>query len=116
MTYSGMQYGDISPRVGLYAVANFLVHAQPQLILERFAMTQAVPKNSSSIIKWRRPIPFAVSTEQLVEGITPAPMGIEYEDVTGVLAQYGAWIGFTDVLQDTHEDDNLKTMTMLKPL
>jgi N4-gp56 family major capsid protein len=113
MSYSGMQYGDVSPRVGLYAVANFLVHAQPSLILERFAMTQAVPKNVSMTIKWRRPIPFAVSTEQLVEGVTPAPMGIEYEDVTGVLSQYGSWIGFTDVLQDTHEDDNLKTMTML---
>lgn len=113
MSYSGMNYGDISPRVGLYAVAKFLVHAQPQLILERFAMTQSVPKNQSMTIKWRRPIPFAVSTEQLVEGVTPAPMGIEYEDVTGVLAQYGSWIAFTDVLADTHEDDNLQTMTML---
>jgi N4-gp56 family major capsid protein len=24
-----------------------------------------------------------------------------------------AWIGFTDIIKDTHEDDNLKTMTML---
>src|SRR5687767_487344 len=110
MSFSGMQYGDISPRVGLFAVANFLVHASPVLILERFAMTQAVPKNSSQIIKWRRPIPFAISTEQLVEGVTPAPLGLEYEDVTGTLAQFGAWIAFTDVIADTHEDDNLKTM------
>jgi N4-gp56 family major capsid protein len=113
MSFSGVQYGDISPRVGIFAVANFLAHAQPSLILERYASTQAVPKNKSQIIKWRRPIPFAVSTEQLVEGITPAPMGIEYEDVTGTLAQYGSWIPFTDVLADTHEDENLKTMTML---
>lgn len=113
MSFSGVNYGDISPRVGLFVVANFLVHAQPTLILERFAMTTAVPKNKSQTIKWRRPIPYAVSTEQLVEGVTPAPMGIEYEDITGVLAQYGAWIGLTDVLMDTHEDVNLKTMTML---
>ena len=113
MSFSGVNYGDISPRVGIFAVANFLIHAQPTLILERFAMTQAVPKNSSQVIKWRRPIPYAVSTEQLVEGVTPAPLGLQYEDVTGVLAQYGAWIGLTDVLMDTHEDDNLKTMTML---
>lgn len=111
--YSGVNYGDISPRVGLYAVANFLVHAQPTLILERFAMTQAVPKNTGQVIKWRRPIPFDISTEQLVEGITPAPMGLSFEDVTGVLAQYGQWIPFTDVIQDTHEDELLKTMTQL---
>lgn len=112
-TFSGVQYGDISPRVGLFSVANFLIHAQPTLILERFAMTQAVPKNTGVLIKWRRPIPFAISTEALVEGVTPAPQGISYEDVTGVVQQYGSWIGFTDVLMDTHEDDNLKTMTML---
>lgn len=113
MSFSGVQYGDISPRVGLFSVANFLVHAQPTLVLERFATTKAVPKNKGQVIKWRRPIPFAVSTEQLVEGVTPAPLGIQYEDVTGVLAQFGAWIGLTDVLLDTHEDENLKTMTML---
>lgn len=113
MAYQGVNYGDISPRVGLFAVSNFLVHAFPSLILERFAMTQAVPKNTGQVIKWRRPIPFDVSTEQLVEGVTPSPIGLSYEDVTGVLAQYGAWIAFTDVVADTHEDDNLKTMTML---
>lgn len=112
-SFSGVQYGDISARVGVFSVSNFLIHAQPKLILERFAMTQAVPKNTGLLIKWRRPIPFAISTDQLVEGVTPAPQGIEYEDVTGTVAQYGSWIPFTDVLQDTHEDENLKTMTML---
>lgn len=113
MAFSPVNYGDISPRVGLFAVANFLVHASPTLILERYAMTQAVPKNTGQVIKWRRPLPFQISTEQLVEGVTPAPLGLEYEDVTGVLAEYGSWMGFTDVIADTHEDNNLKTMTML---
>src|SRR5690348_9630605 len=113
MAFSGVQYGDISPRVGLFAVANFLVHAQPKLELERFAQFQAMPKNTGQVLKWRRAIPFAASMEQLVEGITPAPMGIEYEDVSSVIAQYGSWIPFTDVVADTHEDDNLKQMTML---
>jgi N4-gp56 family major capsid protein len=76
-------------------------------------MTQAVPKNRGQVLKWRRPIPFAVSTEQLVEGVTPSPLGLQYEDVTGVLAEYGAWMGLTDVVADTHEDNNLKAMTML---
>lgn len=109
--YSGVNYGDISPRVGLFSVTNFLVNASPELFLERFAMSQPVPKNTGQVIKWRRPIPFAISTEQLVEGVTPAPMGISFEDVTGVLAQYGQWIPFTDVIMDTHEDQLLKTMT-----
>lgn len=113
MANVGVTYGDISPRVGIFAVSNFLVHAFPMLILERFAQVQAVPKNTGQTIKWRRPVPFEVSTEQLVEGVTPSPLGLTYEDVTANLAQYGAVISFTDVVADTHEDDNLKTMTML---
>lgn len=113
MSFSGVNYGDLSPRVGLYAVAKFLLHATPVLILEKFAVTQAVPKNTGHVIKWRRAIPFAISTDALVEGVTPAPLGLDYEDITGVLQQYGAWMGFTDVLDVTHEDDNLKTMSML---
>ena len=111
--YSGVNYGDISPRVGLHSVAKFLAYAQPTLQLERFAMTESVPKNKGQVIKWRRPIPFAISTEKLVEGVTPAPMGLSFEDVTGVLAQYGQWIPFTDVIMDTHEDPLLNTMTQL---
>ena len=113
MSFSGVQYGDISPRVGLFAVANVLAHAQPSLELERVALTQAMPKNTGQVLKWRRAIPFAASMEALTEGITPAPMGIEYEDVSSVIAQYGSWIPFTDVVADTHEDDNLRQMTML---
>lgn len=113
MSFSGVQYGDISPRVGLFAVANFLAHAQPSLELERVALTQAMPKNTGQVLKWRRAVPFAASMEALTEGITPAPMGIEYEDVSSVIAQYGSWIPFTDVVADTHEDDNLRQMTML---
>lgn len=113
MSFSGMQYGDISPRVGVYVQAKFLLHATPTLILEKFAATAAVPKNKSQTIKWRRAIPFSVSLEQLVEGVTPAPQGVEFEDITGALAQYGAWIPFTDVLADTHEDMNLQSWTML---
>jgi N4-gp56 family major capsid protein len=113
MSFSPVNYGDIGARVGLYAVAQFLIHAQPSLILERFAMTQAVPKNTGQVIKWRRPVPFAVSTDALVEGVTPNPQGFSYEDVTGVIQQFGSWIPFTDVVMDTHEDENLKAITML---
>lgn len=113
MSFSGVQYGDISPRVGIFAVANFLSHAQPVLVLEKFAMFQAVPKNVGQILKWRRAVPFEVSMDQLTEGVTPPPQGLVYEDVTSTLAQYGSWIPFTDVIADTHEDNNLKQMTML---
>ena len=78
-------FGDISPRVGIYAVANFLDHASYVQVLERFARVEALPKNKGQIVKWRRFVPFEINTTALVEGVTPAPNMLQYEDVSTVV-------------------------------
>lgn len=103
---------DISPRVGIYAVAKFLAHAAPVEVLAKFGMNEAVPKNKGQVAVFRRFIPFEINTTALVEGVTPAPNMLQYEDVTVVLQQYGAWVNFTDVIADTHEDNQLQSITM----
>ncbi len=103
---------DISPRTAIYAVANFLEHAMPVLVLERFARTETLPKNKGTLVKWRRFVPFEVNVQTLVEGVTPAPSMLQYEDVTSIVQQYGNWVSFTDVILDTHEDPNLQKITM----
>jgi N4-gp56 family major capsid protein len=113
MSFSGTQYGDISPRVGIHAVAKFLAHAQNMLVLEKFAVNEPLPKNKGLTIKWRRAVPFDVVANALTEGVTPTPQILEYEDVSTTISQYGAWVPFTDVIQDTHEDPNLQKMTEL---
>jgi N4-gp56 family major capsid protein len=105
-------FGDISPRVGIYAVANFLEHAQRVQILEKFGRVEAIPKNKGQMAKFRRFVPFEINTTALVEGVTPAPNSLQYEDVTSIISQYGAWVSFTDVIMDTHEDPNLQKITM----
>lgn len=105
-------YGDISPRVGIYAVANFLMHAGPVLVLEKFARVEALPKNKGQNIVWRRFVPFEINTTALVEGVTPAPNQLQYEDVSTQINQYGAWTSFSDVIMDTHEDPNLQKISM----
>jgi N4-gp56 family major capsid protein len=81
MAYSGTQYGDISPRVGIVAVANMLAYADEQIVLDKFAKIEAVPKNKGLVVRFRRPVPFEVNPLALVEGVTPAPQALEYEDV-----------------------------------
>lgn len=104
-------FGDISPRVGIYAVSKFLTHAAYTQTLERFALTEALPKNKGQIVKWRRFVPFEINTTALVEGVTPAPNMLQYEDVSTVISQYGAWTTFSDVILDTHEDPNLANIS-----
>lgn len=111
MSFGITTYGDISPRVGIYAVARFLRHATPVEVLARFGMNEPLPRNKGQIVKWRRFVPFAVNTEALVEGVTPAPNQVQFETITTQVSQYGSWVSFTDVIVDTHEDPVLQNIT-----
>lgn len=106
-------YGDISPRVGLYAKAQFLVHAEPVLVLSKLGTTEPVPKNRGTKAKFRRAVPWAPATVPLTEGVRPSAQKLTVVDVEVDLKQYGAWTGLTDVIADTHEDPVLQTMMQL---
>jgi N4-gp56 family major capsid protein len=106
-------YGDISQRTAAYAEKTMLEHAQPVLVLEPFADAKPLPKNTADNIKFRRPIPYAVSTTQLVEGVTPSPKQMQYEDVPVAMGQYGDLVEITDRVHDMAEDPVLKDASML---
>lgn len=97
-------YGDVSPRVGIYAVGKMLARIEPILVLEKFAVVTPLPKNKGQTIKWRRIRPLAVATTNLTEGVTPPPAQLQYDDVTTAIGQFGGWIQITDKIQDLHED------------
>ena len=107
------KYGDISQRTAAYAEKVMLEHAEPVLVLEKFATAKPLPRNTADNVTFRRPIPYAVSTTQLAEGVTPVPKQLQYEDVNVVLGQYGDVIEITDKVQDLSEDPVLKDAAVL---
>lgn len=86
---SATTYSSISQRTNVYAEVKMLEHAEPILVLEKFADTKPLPKNKSETISFRRPIPFPVEPTELVEGVTPAAQQMQYEDVSVTMGQYG---------------------------
>lgn len=106
-------YGDISQRTAAWAAVEMLSHAEPILVLSRFGMAKPIPKNKANKVKFRRPIPFTVSTTPAVEGVTPVSQKMNYEDVSATLDQYIGVTELTDVVADTAEDPVLKDMSML---
>ncbi len=90
------RYGDINQRTAAWAATEMLAHAEPSLVLSKMGMTKPMPKNKAETVKFRRPIPFAAATEPVVEGVTPSPQKVLYEDVTVTLRQYGRPIEITD--------------------
>lgn len=101
-------YGQtgISPRVGIYLPPKMLANAQPWLALQKCggALKTPLPKNKGETIKWARWVPFDVTTNTLVEGVTPAPQNFRREDVTDNIDEYGAFSIITNKIQDLHED------------
>jgi len=106
-------YGDISQRTALWAAVEMLAHAEPILVLAKYGMAKPMPRNKAQKVKFRRPIPYTVSTTTLEEGVTPASQSMRYEDVEATLSQYGAVTETTDVVQDLAEDPVLQDMSML---
>lgn len=97
-------YGDISQRTAAWAASDMLDHAEPIMVLGKFGQTKPIPKNKAKSAKFRRPVPFAISTTPLVEGVTPSAQQMQYEDVQVDLEQYGGVCEITDVVADVAED------------
>lgn len=106
-------FGSISQRTAAWATKEMLQHAEPILVLQKFCQTKPLPKNTSDSIKFRRPVPYAVSTTPLTEGVTPTAQALTYEDVPVTINQYGAVTEITDKVADLAEDPVLKDASML---
>lgn len=106
-------YGDISQRTAAYAAVEMLAHAEPILVLSKFGQNKPLPKNKADTVKFRRPVPFAVATAPLVEGVTPVAKQMSYQDVTVQIQQYGDVVEITDKVDDLSEDPVLKDASML---
>jgi len=102
----------IRQRTLVYAEREMLKHAMPVMVLDKFGLSKRMPKNKSTVIKFRRPIVFNPVSTPLAEGVTPSPTPFGYEDVTATLRQYGMVVGITDVIADTHEDPVLNDATV----
>lgn len=96
--------GDISYRTSGEIAAELLKRAHQDLIIQQFGQVKPIPKNKSATIKFRRYDSLSVATTSLTEGVTPSGSSPTSTDYSATLAQYGDWVGITDVVQDTHED------------
>lgn len=108
---TNMVYGDISPRTAAHAVARMLTRGVPYLVLEKFGQVYVMPSKSSKVAKFRRYNALALATTPLVEGVTPGGSKVNVTDVTATLEQYGDFVPFSDVIEDTHEDPFLQQVS-----
>ena len=110
---SGSTYGDINQRTAAWAATEMLEHARPIIVLSDYGQPKPLPRNKAEQVKFRRPVPYVVSTTQLTEGVTPSSHKTSYVDVPATMGQYGDLAEITDRVQDMSEDPVLKDMSVL---
>jgi len=103
-----LKYSDISPRTTAYADRRLLTRAVPNNILGQFGDVRELPSKSSKTIIVRRYNKLAPALTPLMEGVTPSGSTRTKTDYTVSVQQFGDWVGYSDVIQDTHEDPILK--------
>lgn len=108
-----ISFGSISQRTAAWASKEMIDYALPIEVLARFAQSKPIPKNTSDNARFRRPIPFAVATTPLIEGVTPVGHAMQYEDVPVTLQQFGDFVEITDKVVDMAEDPVLKDASQL---
>jgi len=106
-----MVYGDISPRTAAHAVAKMLTRGVPYLVIEKFGQVYVMPTKSTKVAAFRRYNALPLATTPLVEGITPTGSKVNVTDVVATLEQYGDYVPFSDVIEDTHEDPFLQQVS-----
>ena len=110
---SGSLYGDINQRTAAWAATEMLEHARPIIVLSDYAQSKPMPANKAEQVKFRRPVPYVVSTTQLTEGVTPTSHKTKYVDVAVTMGQYGDLAEITDRVADMSEDPVLRDMSVL---
>ena len=96
-----------------YAVAKLLQRAQAIMVLERFGQVDPQGEKKSLTRKYRRSEALPVAIAPIAEGVAPAGQSLIVTDIQVTLEQYADAVPFTDVIQDSMEDNILDDTTKL---
>lgn len=78
--------------------------AIPELQYNRFARKSRIPAGEGVVLNFRRSSLLAAATTPLTEGITPLGQTMVITNIPVTVAQYGNWVGFSDVVTVTAID------------
>lgn len=103
----------LSAEMKTYYEKRLLDLAEPKLVHDQFADKYPIPKNGGKTIEFRKYTPLTKNLEPLTEGVTPEGQKLDVQTKTATIAQYGGWVGLSDLLELTAIDNNVVQATKL---
>jgi len=89
-----------------YYDRTLLETAKAQLVYANFGQKRSIPRNNGKIVEFRRWTLFTPDsvTQKLTEGVTPSSQSLGQTKVEATVAQYGAYVEISDLLDLTAYD------------
>lgn len=91
-------YASVAPQALVYYDKHLLAFAEPNLVHNQFGQKRPIPANSGIKVNFRKFSKLPKATQALVEGVTPAGHELKKTFVEATVAQYGAYIAYTDMM------------------
>lgn len=99
--------GGMSVEMKTYYDKLLLKNAFPKLVHNQFGQKRNIPKNGGKIIEFRKFSPLPKALTPLSEGVTPNGQKLSATRITAEIAQYGAYVTYSDILSMTTIDPTL---------
>lgn len=98
---------DLSAEMKTFYDKALIKLAEPALVHDQFGQKRPIPKGNGKTIEFRQFSSLPKATTPLTEGVTPQGQKYNVNAITATIAQYGAYISVTDMLQLTAFDNNM---------
>lgn len=97
---------DIAKEFKTYYDKRLIRKAGPNLVFAQFAVKRPIPQGSGKTIEFRgfHEMETDVNERKLTEGVTPAAQKLKMYTIEATVAQYGGWVGITDMVKTTAID------------
>jgi len=103
VVYQGAD-GSIAQRTNTYAVANILYDAKPNIVIERWADQENLPKNVGKTMTHRRYHDLPDNMHPIERGVNPNPAKLSWTDISSTLRMFGTSADLDRENYDFHED------------
>lgn len=104
---------DLSAENKTFYDRTLIRYATPNLVHAQFGQKRPIPKNGGKTIEFRSFKPLAKALTALTEGVTPDGQKMDVSAITAQVAQYGAYITQSDVLELTAIDNTIVEATKM---
>lgn len=104
---------DLTPEMKTFYDKALIRMAEPMLVHDQFGQKRPIPAGNGKTIEFRKFASLPKISEALTEGITPDGQKYSVSAITATVAQYGAYIATTDMLNLTAFDNTMAEITKM---